>query len=433
MEAAFFWLILAVCLVTGIQVGFSLAVAAFALIFVFMDGLPWTGVLTVMAQKMYEGADSFTLLALPLFFLAGAFMEAGGISARLINFAQVFVGWIRGGLAMVAVIAEMFMAGITGSASADAAAIGSVMIPALKKRGYSPEFAAALVASGGALGPIIPPSIGMVVYGAMTDVSIARLFVGGVVPGILLGLGLITVCLVLGQIRQYPKEGGLPSWSRIIHAFKEAIIPLAAPGIILGGIFTGVFTATESAMIAVVYGFLVAKFVYRNITWAQSFEICYQSAVGASRVMFIIATAAFVAWVLARLQIPQAIGAALMTLSDNKYVMLVVINLMILVLGCFLEGLAIMIIMVPTLLPVLHALHIDLVFFGVMLVINLAIGTITPPVGVSLVVTSAIANVKFEKCVRELLPFLGLLIGMLMAMVFFPEVVLWLPSVVFSK
>jgi len=433
MEAGFFWVVLVLCLLVGIQVGFSLAVAAFALIFVFMDGLPMTGVLSVMAQRMYEGADSFSLLALPLFFLAGAFMEAGGISARLINFAQVFVGWIRGGLAMVAVIAEMFMAGITGSASADAAAIGAVMIPALKQRGYSPEFAAALVASGGALGPIIPPSIGMVVYGAMTDVSIARLFVGGVIPGVLLGIGLIIVCLILGQVRQYPKEGGRPTLALILHAFKEAIVPLAAPAIILGGIFTGVFTATESAMVAAAYGFLVAKFVYRKVTWTQSFEICYQSAVGASRVMFIIATAAFVAWVLARLQIPQHLGEALMTLSDNKYVMLIVINLLLLVLGCFLEGLAIMIIMVPTLLPVLHALHIDLVFFGVMLVINLAIGTITPPVGVSLVVTSAIANVKFEKTLGELLPFLGLLIGMLMAMIFVPEVVLWLPRVVFGK
>ena len=172
MEAGIFWAILVACLLIGIQVGFSLAVAGFALIFLFMDGLPWSGVLSVMAQKMYEGADSFSLLALPLFFLAGAFMEAGGISARLINFAQVFVGWIRGGLAMVAVIAEMFMAGITGSASADAAAIGSVMIPALKQRGYSAEFAAALVASGGALGPIIPPSIGMVVYGAATVLAV---------------------------------------------------------------------------------------------------------------------------------------------------------------------------------------------------------------------------------------------------------------------
>lgn len=433
MEIAVFFGTLVVCLLIGIQIGLSLSVAGFVLIFAFMDGLPWSGVLSVLAQRMYEGADSFSLLALPLFFLAGAFMEAGGISARLVNFAQVFVGWVRGGLATVTVVAQMFMAGITGSASADAAAIGAVMIPALKKHGYSPEFAAALVASAGSLGPIIPPSIGMVVYGAMSDVSIARLFVGGIVPGVLLGVGLIFVCIVLAHIRQYPKGGTRPTLPLIAHAFREAAIPLAAPAIVLGGIFTGVFTATESAMVAAVYGFVVAKFVYKKLSWRQAFEVCYQSAVGASRVMFIIATAAFVAWVLARLQIPQHLGEALLSLSNNKYVMLAIINLLLLVLGCFLEGLAIMIVMIPTLLPVLKSLNVDLVFFGVMLVINLAIGTITPPVGVSLVVTSAIARVKFESSIRETLPFLAMLIAMLMTMIFVPDVVLWLPRVVFGN
>jgi C4-dicarboxylate transporter DctM subunit len=433
MEIIVFWVVLIVCLLAGIQVGLSLSVSAFVLILTFMDGLPWSGVLSIMAQRMYEGADSFSLLALPLFFLAGAFMEAGGISARLVHFAQVFVGWLRGGLATVTVVAEMFMAGITGSASADAAAIGSVMIPQLKKHGYSPEFAAALVASAGSLGPIIPPSIGMVVYGAMADVSIARLFVGGVVPGVLLGLGLILVCLTLAHVRQYPKSGTRPTLPAIAHAFREAVIPLAAPVIVLGGIFTGIFTATESAMVAAVYGFVVAKFVYKKLSWRQAFEVCYQSAVGASRVMFIIATAAFVAWVLARLQIPQRLGELLLGVTDDKYVMLVIINVLLLTLGCFLEGLAIMIIMVPTLLPILQALDIDLVYFGVMLVINLALGTVTPPVGVSLVVTCAIARVKFEQSIRETLPFLGMLIAMMFAIILFPEVVLWLPRVVFGK
>lgn len=433
MEVLLFWAALMGSLLLGIQVGLALSIAAFVLIFVYMDGLPWSGVLSVMAQRMYEGADSFSLLALPLFFLAGAFMEAGGISARLVAFAQVFVGWIRGGLSAVTVVAEMFMAGITGSASADAAAIGSVMIPALKKHGYSPEFSAALVASAGALGPIVPPSIGMVVYGAMADVSIARLFVGGIIPGLLLGLGLIVVCMLLAHVRNYPKGGGRPTLGTITHAFREAVIPLAAPLIVLGGIFMGVFTATESAMVAAVYGFAVAKFVYRKVTWAQSFEICYQSAVGAARVMFIIATAAFVAWVLARLQIPQKLGEALLHISSNKNVVLLIIASLILVLGCFLEGLAIMIIMVPTLLPVLEALQVDPVFFGVLLVILLAIGTITPPVGVSLVVTSAIARVKFERTIGETLPFLAILIGMSMLLIVWPEIVTWLPTLMFDK
>jgi C4-dicarboxylate transporter DctM subunit len=433
VEFVVFWVVLILCMLIGIQVGLALCVSAFLLIFVYMDGLPWTGVLSLLAQRMYEGSDSFTLLALPLFFLAGSFMDAGGISQRLINFAQVFVGWVRGGLAVVTVAAEMFLSGITGSASADAAALGGVMIPALKKNGYSGEFSAALVAAAGALGPIIPPSIGMVIYGAMANVSVAKLFVGGIIPGILLGLGLIVVCIVIAHIRQYPKAGGRPTLARIAHATKEAAIPLAAPVIVLGGILTGVFTATESAAVAAVYSFVVAKFVYKKLSWRQSFEVCYQAAVGASRVMFIIATAAFVGWVLARLQVPERLGALLLGFSQDKYVMLIIINVMLLLLGCFLEGAAIMILIVPTLLPVLTALNIDLVFFGVMMTVNLAIGTIHPPVGVSLVITSAIARVQFEKTIMEGLPFLAVLVAMLMAMIFVPEVVLWLPRLVFGS
>ena len=433
MEFFVFWILLIIALLMGIQIGFALAIGAFGLIFIYADGLPWTGVLSVMAERMFEASNTFSLLALPLFFFAGGLMDAGGISTRLVNFAMVFVGWIRGGLSMVVVVAEMFLSGISGSASADAAAIGSTMIPALKRRGYSPEYSAALVASAGALGPIIPPSIGMVVYGSMADVSISRLFIGGIIPGVLFGVGLIIICYVMARIRDYPTEGSLPSLTQVNHAFREAILPLMAPVIILGGIFTGAFTATESAMVAVVYGFVVSKFIYRSITWRQAYEICYESALGSARVMFIIATAAFVGWILARLQVPQTVADALLTLSSNKYIILIIINLMLLVLGCFLEGLAIMIIMIPTLLPVLVALQIDLVFFGVMLVINLAIGTVTPPVGVSLVVTSAIANVRFEKTFVELLPFAGIMIAMLMAIIYIPEIVVWLPDRVFNK
>jgi C4-dicarboxylate transporter DctM subunit len=206
-----------------------------------------------------------------------------------------------------------------------------------------------------------------------------------------------------------------------------------APVIILGGIFVGVFTATESAMVAVVYGFVVSKFIYRSITWKQAYEICYEAALGSARVMFIIVTAAFVGWVLARLQVPQKVADSLLSLSTNKYVVLLIINILLLMLGCFLEGLAIMIIMIPTLLPVLKTLEIDLIFFGVMLVINLAIGTVTPPVGVSLVVTSAIAKVKFEQTFIELLPFVGIMVGMLILMIWLPETVLWLPALMFGK
>jgi C4-dicarboxylate transporter, DctM subunit len=429
MELALFWAVLAAALALGIPIAFALALGAFALLFLVSEGLPMTAVLVIMAQRMFAGSDSFAILALPLFFLAGSLMELGGISERIVRFAALLVGWVRGGLSMVAVVAEMFLSGITGSASADAAAIGSVMIPALRKRGYSPEFAAALVASGSAIGPIIPPSIGMVVYGWLADVSVARLFLGGMVPGILVGLALIGVCWTMAWRRGYPREPR-PTAREAVSACSEAIVPLAAPGIILGGIFAGIFTATESAMVAVAYGMLVARYYYRALTWRQIFDICYRSAVDSSRVMFVIAVAAFVGWVLARERIPQQMAESLMALSDDPIVVLVIVNLLLLVFGCFLEGLAIMIVLLPTILPVIKAIGIDPVFFGVIVVINLAIGTVTPPVGVSLFVSAAIAGLPLERVIPELIPFLLALIGVLFLLVFFPGLVTWLPNTV---
>jgi C4-dicarboxylate transporter, DctM subunit len=430
MSLLIFWLLLLLFIALGLPVAFALAVAALGLSVAISEGLSFSTLSVVMAQRMFGGADSFPILALPLFFLAGAFMEAGGISDRLLRFAQIVVGWVRGGLSMVVVLAEMFFAGITGSSSADAAAIGSVMIPAMRRRGYSPQYAAALVAAGGSIGPVIPPSIGLVVYGSMADVSIARLFVGGVVPGLLLACGLLTMCAIFAIIRDYPRED-LPSLLDIAKATLGAIIPLGAPVIILGGIFTGVFTATESAMVAVAYGFIVSKFVYRTITWRQAGEICYDTAVNSSRVMFIIAVASFVGWILARELVPQQLGVLLLSLSENPLVILLIINVMLLVFGCFLETLALMIILLPTILPIIKGLGIDPVFFGVMLIVNLAIGSITPPVGVCLMVSASIAKVPFEQTLGDLLPFLAVLIAVLGIIMLFPQTVLWLPGLVF--
>lgn len=430
MSLVIFWLLLLAFIALGLPVAFALAAAGLGLSFLISDGMGLGTLSIVMAQRMFGGADSFPILALPLFFLAGAFMEAGGISDRLLRFAQIAVGWVRGGLSMVVVLAEMFFAGITGSSSADAAAIGSVMIPAMRRRGYSPQYAAALVAAGGSIGPVIPPSIGLVVYGSMADVSIAKLFVGGIVPGILLAIGLLAVCGIFAIVRDYPRED-FPTPREIARATVGAAIPLGAPAIILGGIFSGVFTATESAMVAVAYGFVVSKFVYRTITWKQSGEICFETAVNASRVMFIIAIASFVGWILAREMVPQQLGAVLLGLSDDPIVILLIINVMLLVFGCFLETLALMIILLPTLLPIVIGLGIDPVFFGVMMIINLAIGSVTPPVGVCLMVSSAIANVPFEQTLRDLLPFLAVLIAVLFIVMVFPATVLWLPNLIF--
>lgn len=430
MEALTLWLVLATALLLGVPVAFSLALSAFAILLLFTEGLSPQAILTLMAQRMFVGADSFPLLAVPLFFLAGAIMEEAGISERLVKLAVALVGWIRGGLSMVAVVAEMFLSGITGSASADAAAIGSVMIPALKRRGYHLAFAAALVAAAGALGPIIPPSILMVIYGSLADVSVGRLFIGGAIPGVMFGVGLMTVCYFVAKRRQYPREPALGARAGL-QALNAALIPLGAPILILGGIFAGIFTATESAMIAVAYALLVGKYVYRTVSWARMVDLCYESAVGSARVMFIIAVASFVGWVLARERVPQAISGQLLSLSDNPFVALLIIHALLLLFGCFLEATAILIILMPTLLPVITALKIDPVFFGVTVIINLAIGTVTPPVGTCLFVTSAISQLPMDKVVAEAWKFLLVMVAILVVILAVPQTVLWLPSLVF--
>lgn len=427
MEIASFWILLFASLIIGVPVAFAISVSAFGLLVLFAEGLPFKAVLVLMSQRMFAGTDSFPLLALPLFFLAGALMQAGGLSERLVRLASALVGWVRGGLSMVVVLAEMFFAGITGSPSAVSAAIGSVMIPALKERGYGERFSAALVAAGGAVGPIIPPSIMLVVYGSLSNVSIASLFIGGIIPGILMALALMGLCFTMAILRGYPKEERL-GLAAIGRALKEAVLPLATPAIILGGIFSGVFTATESAMVAVLYALLVSKFVYRSLSWSDVIRVCSDSAVSSARIMFIIATAAFVGWVLAREQVPQEVSTYLLSLSRDPVIILLIINALFLVFGCFIEGIAIMIILLPTILPVIQQLGIDPMFFGVMIVINLAIGTVTPPVGTCLIITSMIAKLPFDQVFREILPFIAVMIAVLLMLVVAPELVTWLPS-----
>ncbi len=412
-----------VTLLMGVPIAFALSLGAFAVLWM-------TGFLVpeLVVQRIFAGMDSFPIMAIPFFVLAGALMESGGISSRLVRFSSALVGWITGGLGHVAVMASMFFAGISGSAVADTAAMSTTMIPMMRRRGYKPGFAAGLIASAGVIGPIIPPSIPMVLYGTIAGVSIGQLFLGGIIPGIAMGLGLMLVVYFMARRKDFPKEEVKPSLRAIGRAFVPASGALVMPFIIVGGILSGVFTATEAAVVAAVYSFVVGVFVYRELNMRDIPEILFRSSVTTAMVLIIVGVANLVSFVLAMNQIPQAVATYFASTFATQAAILVVINILLLIVGCFIDGGSAIIIFTPVLMPLVNKMGIDPVFFGVMMTINLMIGTITPPVGLSLYVAGGVARLNLEQMSRAVLPFLALEIGVLALVMFFPQIILVLPQ-----
>jgi len=386
--------------------------------------------LIVAVQQMFTSNDSFPLLAVPFFMLAGVLMELGGISRRLVNFANALVGFIHGGLAHVTVIASMFFAGISGAAAADTAAVGTLMIPEMKKRDYDAGFASAVQASAGSIGVIIPPSIPMVIYGVMSSTSIGALFLGGIGAGLLVGLSIMGVAYIISKRRGYLPEAGF-SAAIILKTFKEALWALGMPIIIVGGIMSGIFTATESAVVATDYALIVGFFIYRELKINALPEIFIRAAVTSSLVMFIIANASVFGWVLAFEQIPQAITESFIAITSNPILLLLIINLLLLIVGTFIETASALIIFVPLLVPMIPHLGIDPVQFGVLVVLNLAIGMLTPPMGICLIVSCSIAKISMERVSRAVLPFVLIMIIDLMIVSFVPFVTTYIPGVFF--
>ncbi len=409
-------------LLIGIPIAFALSLGAFAVLWMTGFFVP-----ELVVQRIFAGMDSFPIMAIPFFVLAGALMESGGISTRLVRFSSALVGWITGGLGHVAVVAAMFFAGISGSAVADTAAISTTMIPMMRRRGYDPGFAAGLIASAGVIGPIIPPSIPMVLYGTIAGVSIGSLFLGGIVPGVVMGLGLMLVVYFIAKRRNFPREQVRPSLVEIGKAFVPASGALVMPFIIVGGILSGVFTATEAAVVAAVYSLLVGKFVYRELAWREIPDILFRSGVTTAMVLIIVGVANLVSFVLAMNQIPQAVATFFAGAFASQLAILLVINVLLLVVGCFIDGGSAIIIFTPVLMPLIVKMGIDPVFFGVMMTINLMIGTITPPVGLSLYVAGGVARLSLEQMSRAVLPFLALELGVLALVTLFPDIVLFLP------
>jgi tripartite ATP-independent transporter DctM subunit len=385
--------------------------------------------LMMVVQRMYGGTDSFHLMAVPLFMFTGTIMEAGGISRRIIDFANALVGWLPGGLAAVTIVSAMFFAGISGSAAADAAAVGAILIPAMKKSGYDSDFAAAVQASGGSIGVIIPPSIPMIIFGFLTGASIGQLFAAGILPGILIGVSLICVATFISWKKGYSSTTSF-SLEETWRTFKRSLLALGAPIIILGGILFGIFTATESAAIAVVYALVVGMFVYRKISVRALVPLFINGAVTSAIVMFIISTASVFSWIAAIEDIPAQLAGNLLGLSENPVVLLLLINVILLIAGTFIETTAALILLVPMITAMVPSLGIDIIQLGVIVVTNLAIGMLTPPMGICLIVSCSISKDSIGAISRRVLPFLGILIVDLLIITFYSPITMWMANLV---
>ena len=421
MEAVIVFSILIVTIALSIPIGITLGLATGLAMWLTSD-IP----MLMLAQKSVTGLDSFPLLAIPFFILAGALMCNGGISRRLVNLAESLVGFITGGLAMVTVLACMFFAAISGSGPATVSAIGSFMIPEMTEKKYDTSFAAALSACAGAIGVIIPPSIPMVVYGMMSEVDVGRLFIGGVTPGLLLALTTSILVFFMAKKRNYPVHKF--SWKEVIASTKEAFLSLLTPVIIIGGIWTGIFSPTEAACVAATYAFILAVIVYHEIGWKEVKQALIDTARDSAGILCIICGAAAFSWLVTMLGMTQALSTALVSLTDNKYVMLLIINIAFLLIGMFMEALAAMTITLPFLIPLMSVYGIDPLHLGVVLVLNLMIGLCTPPVGTSLFICAKSANISIEKMYKSIIPFLIPLLFVLFLITYVPELVTWLPS-----
>jgi C4-dicarboxylate transporter DctM subunit len=383
--------------------------------------------LELVPQQLFSATDSWTLLAVPFFILAGNLLAKTAISERLVHLARVIVGRLPAGLAMVSVVVSIFFAGISGSGPADTAALGAILIPAMEKAGYDKRSAAALMAAGGGIGIIIPPSIALLIYGVVANAPVTKLFIAGILPGVVVGISLFAVSFVLFGRDPRIRAERRGSWRDIARAARSAAWGLLAPAIILGGIYGGVFTATEAATVAVVYGVVVGFFIHRDLSLRDLPAILADTGVTTGVVMLLVCTASLFAWVLNTSGVAAAAAAALLHLASGKVAGLLLINGILLVAGCFMDAISIYYVLLPILLPVVRALGIDLVHFGVVMTVNMAIGQITPPVGVNLFVACGIAKISMKEISRAVVPMVVAQTVALLVVTYWPDLSLWLP------
>ncbi|OIY17335.1 TRAP transporter large permease [Citrobacter freundii] len=423
MDAFILVFTLGIMLAIGVPVAYAVGISA--IIGAWYIDIPLEAVMI----QLTSGVNKFSLLAIPFFILAGAIMAEGGIARRLVNFAYIFVGFIRGGLSLVNIVASTFFGAISGSSVADTASIGSVMIPEMDKKGYPRDFAAAVTASGSVQAILTPPSHNSVIYSLATGgtVSIAALFIAGILPGLLLSFSLMVMCVAFAHKRGYPKGERVP-FRQALKIFVDTLWGLMTVVIIMGGILSGIFTATESAAIACLWAFFVTMFIYRDYKWSELPKLMFRTVKTVTIVMILLGFAAAFGAVMTYMQLPMRITEAFTSISDNKYVILMCINIMLLLIGTLMDMAPLILILTPVLLPVTNALGIDPVHFGMIMLVNLGIGLITPPVGSVLFVASAVSKQKIEQVVKAMLPFYLVLFLVLMLVTYIPAISLFLPK-----
>lgn len=415
-------------LVLAILIGVPIAVALAILAAGTMYFAAGPDLLVIFVQRFYTGMTSFSLLAIPFFILAGNLMNTGGMTHRIFSTAQVFVGRVRGGLGHVNVVGSILFSGMSGSAVADSAGLGVIEVKAMRDAGYKPGFAAAITAASSTIGPVVPPSIPFVIYGSIANVSVGALFLAGILPGILMGISMMIMIALMAKSKGLPKSTDRPGFKESFRTVLSALPALAMPIFVVGGLLLGFVTPTEAAVIAAAYAAFIGIFIYRELRLTDLPQVIWQSGIQAIQVLFIMAAAAPFGWVLVQQQVPNAVVEAMLGISSEPWVILLMINLVLLVLGMFIEGIAVMVICMPMLLPLTLQLGIDPVHFGVIVVLNLMIGLITPPLGLCLYTVSYVAQVDLIEIIREIWIYLVGLIVVLFIITYSPGVVMWLPS-----
>lgn len=407
----------------GVPIALSLGLSSLITMVLATNSSP-----NVIIQKAFASLDNFSLMAIPFFILAGVLMSHGGISKRLLHLATVLIGFITGGLAMVTVLASMFFAAISGSGPATVAAIGSFMIPSMKNNKYDLGFSAAITASAGSIGVLIPPSIPFVMYGVVGTVSIGSMFIAGIIPGIILGLALMVNSYFTAKRNGYEGTGEIPKFKDVLKAINDAKFALLVPVIILGGIYAGIYSPTESAAVASVYALFIGVFVYKELNIKKVYESFASAALTNAATVIIIGFSISFAFLMTRERIPTLVADFIVSISDNPIVIILVINIFLLIVGMFIDTISAIVILTPILLPVVTNMGMDPIHFGVILVMNLAIGFVTPPLGVNLFVASTVGNVSFERVSKAMIPILVTMIVALLLVTYLPSLSTWLPS-----